>query len=42
VTRRAGAARRKVLARDWVSVGDALIGHYQAILRPAQSGRRAA
>ena len=36
------AARRKVLTRDWTAIGDALIGHYQAVLRPAQAGRRAA
>jgi phosphatidylinositol alpha 1,6-mannosyltransferase len=36
------AARRKVLTRDWPSVGDALIGHYEAVLRPAQPGRQAA
>jgi glycosyltransferase involved in cell wall biosynthesis len=36
------AARRKVLTRDWPAIGDALIGHYQAVLRPAQAGRRAA
>ena len=34
------AARRKVLTRDWPAIGDALIGHYQAVLRPAQAGRR--
>ncbi len=36
------AARRKVLTRDWPAIGDALIGHYEAVLRPAQAGRRAA
>ena len=35
------AARQKVLTRDWTAVGDALIGHYEAVLQP-RAGRRAA
>ena len=37
-----GAARRHVLTRDWSAVGDALIGHYEAVLHPARAAGRAA
>jgi phosphatidylinositol alpha 1,6-mannosyltransferase len=37
-----GAARRHVLTRDWPAVGDALIGHYEAVLHPARAAGRAA
>ena len=36
------AARQKVLTRDWPAIGDALIGHYEAVLGPARAGRQAA
>ena len=36
------AARQKVLTRDWTAVGDALIGHYEAVLQPEYVRRRVA
>ena len=33
------AARQKVLSRDWTAVGDALIGHYEAVLQPQYAWR---
>jgi phosphatidylinositol alpha 1,6-mannosyltransferase len=32
------AARQRVLARSWAAVGDALIGHYEAVLAGGQAG----
>jgi phosphatidylinositol alpha 1,6-mannosyltransferase len=32
------AARQRVLARSWAAVGDALIGHYDAVLAGGQAG----
>jgi hypothetical protein len=31
-----------VLTRDWTAVGDALIGHYEAVLQPGYARRRVA
>ncbi|HEY0718503.1 MAG TPA: glycosyltransferase, partial [Streptosporangiaceae bacterium] len=36
------AGQQKVRARTWTALGDQLIGHYQAVLRPGRASRHPA